>query len=126
MSDLLKETEEAVEGSGHTVEDIKYIGSLDGYSCTWDEFKKLAEQDDGNYYSGFGGQTLASDILIVFTDMIYMKRGEYDGSEWWEFNEPIILPTKLKPIKHIANGDVWASLKEMNTPGGKYGKMRKT
>lgn len=120
MSNILNETTNAIKDSGHTVDDIKYIGSLDGYSCTWDEFKILAVKDDEHYYHGYGGQSLAEDILIVFNDMTYMKRGEYDGSEWWEYNKPIELPTDLKPITYIANGDSWASLKEMNKAGGKY------
>ena len=120
MSEIEKETIEAIKGSGHKISDIIYIGSDDGYSCTWKEFQKLAKQDDMHYYSGFGGQSLATDILIVFSDQTYMKRGEYDGSEWWEYNEPFVMPTELKPIKHIANGDSWASLKEMSKDGGKY------
>lgn len=121
MSEILDETIQAIKESNHKITDISFIGSADGYACTWEQFRKLAEQDDNNYYSGLGGQTLATDLVIVFADGEYLERGEYDGSEWWEHRKPFVIPTELKPIRHIANGDSWASLKEMNQNGGKYG-----
>lgn len=44
MINLLAETREAIADSGHTPEDIVFIGSLDsGHRCTWDEFIKLTD-----------------------------------------------------------------------------------
>lgn len=122
MSKIESEARDAIKGSNHKISDIVFIGSADGYGCTWKEFCQLAEQDDRNYYSGYGGQTLATDIVIAFKDGTHLSRGEYDGSEWWEFNKPFTIPENAKPIKHIANGNSWARLAEMNKPGGKYGK----
>ena len=39
---------------------------------------------DQEYDSGYGGQEL--DGIIVFNDGSWLSRGEYDGSEWWEYN----------------------------------------
>jgi len=38
---------------------------------------------DREYDDGFGGQEL--DGTIVFKDGTWLERGEYDGSEWWEY-----------------------------------------
>ncbi len=36
------------------------------------------------YDDGYGGQRL--DGIIVFKDGTWLSRGEYDGSEWWDYN----------------------------------------
>ena len=121
MSNLLKETKETIDGSGHKPSDIIFIGSrTSGHSCTWEEFEKLA---DFEYDSGFGSQKIASDLEIIFSDGQSMRRGEYDGSEWWEFSKPFTMPQQLKEV-HIIGGEnqMWATLEEMNRPGGKYRK----
>lgn len=120
MSNLLSETKKAIKGSGHKPGDIIFIGSTDsGHSCTWEEFEKLA---DFEYDNGYGGQEVAEDLRIVFSDGSSMWRGEYDGSEWWEYGEPFEMPKELRPIKTLCSGDLWTSLEQMNRPGGKYGK----
>lgn len=51
-----------------------------------------------------------------------MSRCEYDGSEGWEYHT---LPTTVARIATsfttVKNGDLWATIKEMNGPRGKYG-----
>ena len=62
MTNLLQETIQDIEKSGHKVSDIKFIGSISsGYSCTWDEFLALA---DIEYDAGFGGQEIARNDKI--------------------------------------------------------------
>lgn len=118
---IIDETTEAIKQSGHTPEDIKFIGSVgSGHACTWDEFKKLAEAGDKHYYSGYGAQTLAHDLVIIFSDGTFLDRDEYDGSEGWAFHKPLEIPAETKPITTICNGNSWASLEMMNRPGGKY------
>lgn len=96
MVNLLEETRRSIEKSGHTPSDIIFIGSQDGkYSCTWDEFSKLADRE---YDNGFGGNEVASDLIIVFADKQQMWRGEYDGSEWWEYATPFKSSYITKPI----------------------------
>ena len=45
----------------------------------WDFFDSL----DFEYDDGYGTQMLAGTIW--FTDGTWAQRGEYDGSEWWEY-----------------------------------------
>lgn len=99
MTNLLAETIEAIHESGHKVDDIVFIGSVEsGHSCNWEEFEVLADKE---YHSGFGSQKVASDLEIVFSDGLRMWRNEYDGSEWWMFSKPVILPNERKEIKSL-------------------------
>lgn len=110
MSNLLKETIEAIKYSGHKPLDIIFIGSEeDGYSCSWQSFRRLANFE---YDSGFGAAQVASDLIIVFSDGPKMWRGEYDGSEQWEYSTPFVMPDKKLPIKRVI-GDYWPSLKSL-------------
>lgn len=82
---FLDETLEAIKHSGHTISDVMFIGSYDGkYRMKWDKFKEKA---DFEYDSGFGSQHIAEDLIVFFYDQTYLTRDEYDGSEWWEYNE---------------------------------------
>ena len=87
---LLSETIKDIESSGHTTDDIVFIGSeKSGHSCTWEQFVSLADRE---YDSGFGSSEVATDLIIVFSDGSKMWRGEYDGSEWWEDSSPFQKP----------------------------------
>ena len=59
---------------------------------TYEKLKPL----DFEYDSGYGGQELFGTIW--FKDGTWASRREYDGSEWWEYNECPPLP-KLKEEK---------------------------
>ncbi|MDY0198969.1 MAG: hypothetical protein RBR68_14285 [Tenuifilaceae bacterium] len=97
MTNLLEETIDDIKRSGHKIEDIIFIGSeKSGYSCTWDEFRELADEE---YTEGFGAQKVATDLIIVFSDGAGMWRHEYDGSERWMYSVPFKMPTEAKPIK---------------------------
>ena len=110
MTNLLQETTQAIENSGHTVQDIVFIGSIDsGYSCTWAEFVLLA---DIEYDSGYGMREVAYDLTIVFSDGSTMWRNEYDGSEWWEYSKPVKIPEEQKQILKLTGG-AWSSLAEL-------------
>jgi len=113
MNNLLSETTDAIERSGHTVQQVSFIGSEDAaYRCTWDEFTQLADVD---YDAGFGAAEVATDLIVMFADGRRMWRGEYDGSEWWEF-DPIADIDYTKPGKPIRKlvGGMWADLSELN------------
>jgi hypothetical protein len=99
---LLQETIESIKDSGHSPSDIMYIGSRDGYSCTWEEFQTLANRE---YDDGFGGAEVADNLEIIFTDGSGMTRGEYDGSEWWQYSKPFIMPKETKPITSLFPND---------------------
>ena len=115
MANLLKETIEAIENSGHTVEDIIFIGSeKSGHCCTWDEFCLLADRE---YDDGYGAPQVASDLIIVFKDSTKMWRDEYDGSEWWKYSKPFTMPeVKLKITRLICEEEIgWRSLNKLNS-----------
>jgi hypothetical protein len=40
---------------------------------------------DFDYDDGYGGQEIFG--CVVFKDNTWLSRGEYDGSEWWEYNK---------------------------------------
>lgn len=112
---LLTETKEAIARSGHNIDDIVFIGSLEsGHSCTWDEFSGLADRE---YDDGYGAAKVATDLVILFKDGQKMWRGEYDGSEWWEFSTPSKIPEKRRAIERlfVTPKEVgWCKLEEMN------------
>lgn len=92
---LLKETLEALKESGRSFDDVLWIGSQDGYMSK-ELFLRLA---DVEYDSGFGGQEVARDLVLVGKSW-WLERGEYDGSEWWEFKSLPIKPyTEIHPIR---------------------------
>lgn len=116
MTNLLHETREAIGRSGYAEKDIIFIGSeYTGHSCTWEEFTELANIE---YDSGFGAAEVAQDLIIVFSDGAKMRRGECNGSEWWEFATPFIKPEETKPIKRLTVRGVdkigWESLESLN------------
>lgn len=115
MMNLLKETMEAIESSGHNESDIVFIGSeRTGHECSWEEFCKLA---DIEYDEGYGAVEVAQDLVIVFSDGQKLWRSEYDGSEWWEHSTPFVRPETSLPIKSLVvpkNRIGWMILDEIN------------
>lgn len=106
MTNFLKETIEAIEESGHRVKDVMFVGSSDGkYRLKFPEFAKIADFD---YNPGFGSQEIAKDLIIYLKNKTYIARGEYDGSEWWEYNVPkVFKPSdRSKPYKNVWVGQV--------------------
>lgn len=112
---LLKETLDDIVSSGHTPDDVVFIGSRkSGHRCTWDEFKTLADCD---YDSGFGAQKVAYDLEVIFRDGETMWRHEYDGSEEWHYSTPFVTPGAALPIKSLFVPDDrigWMSLADIN------------
>jgi len=113
MTNLLAETIQDIAKSGHSPEDIIFIGSVgSGHSCTWSEFKALADFD---YDSGYGGAHIAGDLVVVFSDGSDMHRGEYDGSEWWEYSRPFVRPEVELPISSLGGVEhLWPSLADLH------------
>ncbi|UXM90910.1 hypothetical protein [Paenarthrobacter sp. JL.01a] len=112
-TNLLTETLDAIERSGHTPEQVTFVGSQDAeYRCTWDEFTVLA---DVTYDDGYGAAEVATDLIIRFDDGRKMWRGEYDGSEWWEFDPigTVDYSNPGKPIQKLTGG-MWVKLAELH------------
>lgn len=71
--------------------DIVHDHLLIGFSNI--EFTDFMEKLDFDYDDGFGGQELFGQVW--FDDDSWMERGEYDGSEWWEYKRSPEIPAYL-------------------------------
>lgn len=80
MTNLKTETLEILKEYNKTIEDIKFICSRDTNIPIQMFFKRA----DKTYDSGYGGAEVDEGLMIVGDDW-WLERGEYDGSEWWEF-----------------------------------------
>lgn len=49
---------------------------------------------DFEYHNGYGGQNFFG--VIWYEDGTWSSRGEYDGSEWWEYNAVPDVQEELK------------------------------
>ena len=56
---------------------------------------------DIDYDDGYGDQEIAVDLVVVFTDGGFLRRAEYDGSEWWEYEPPFRVPAMQWPFKLV-------------------------
>lgn len=95
MTNLLRETEEVLLEHGKLMSDIVFV-SGNGHEIPLDNFIEAAKSYD--YDSGFGGEEVPLDLLIVGKDW-WIERHEYDGSEWWEYKT---LPQRPKTVKKIS------------------------
>jgi hypothetical protein len=82
---LKHETIKGILMSGHTPDQIIFIGSeKTGHRCTWGEFLVLADR-------------------------------EYDGLEWWWYSTPFVMPQESHPITSlIVDGGGWRELSYLN------------
>lgn len=79
---LLDETKSAISQSEHSTDDVRFVGSRDEkLGIPWSQAEKVLDID---YDNGYGSQEIAADLVVVFTDGGFLRREEYDGSEWWE------------------------------------------
>lgn len=119
MTNFLEETKESITQSGHRPEQITFIGSRDGeYGFTfWSDFEKLADFD---YDSSYGGQHIASDLVVVFDDGSYLERGEYDGSEWWDYQKTPDVPKEFKKVIRLQTDNSWYPLSEIQAEDYAY------
>ena len=109
---LLEETKKSIENFGQEIDNIVFIGSQEsGHECSWELFKILADQE---YDNGFGGQKVATDLIIIFKDGTKMFREEYDGSEWWEYLKPFEKPKEFHPIRSLFPKKCYQTLSETN------------
>lgn len=95
MPNLLEETKAALSERGFSFDDVKWVGCGE-YQIPIEDFIRLA---DVEYDSGYGCQEVAEDLVIVGDDW-WLSRGEYDGSEWWDFNKKPVKPEIV--VKNIS------------------------
>jgi hypothetical protein len=53
---------------------------------------------------------------VVFTDGGFLRREEYDGSEWWEYEPPFRVPETQKPFRLVKLTYPADSLEDINYP----------
>ena len=85
MQNMLTNTLADIEESNHEPLDITFIGDRDRtYSLgSWEQFSKAIDRN----YDPNGYHTLASDLVIVFTDhsLLYRESDEDERAGWWEY-----------------------------------------
>lgn len=83
MKNLLEETIKLLSSRKLSPNDVLWVGLSDGTKTgSWDDFSQIANIE---YDNGYGGNEIDGRLVIVGTDW-WLSRGEYDGSEWWNFN----------------------------------------
>lgn len=116
---LLAETIEILAQNGKTPDDVRWVGNAT-MKTTWEQFAQVA---DVKYNSGFGASEVATDLVIVGDDW-WMSRGEYDGSEWWDFHCKPTEPLTSFELKAVETSQAeglgfdvscgWNSLSDLN------------
>ena len=81
IENLLHETLTDLSREGLSPDDVRFVRTKTA-TCDWPTFARYAETC--NYYAGYGTNTIHYSLVIVGDDW-WLERGEYDGSEWWEF-----------------------------------------
>lgn len=109
MTNLWEETISILSRYGKTFDDVLFIQGKD-FKITKGNFETVAKHTD--YDSGFGSQKIAEDLVLVGKDW-WMERGEYDGSEWWDFKSIPLRKDKAEHITSLAGG-MWNTLMEIN------------
>jgi len=106
---LLKETRDILQVEGHAPSDIVWIGTEKWGWFTWEEFSSVANVE---YHDGYGSACVPMGLLVVGEDW-WLERGEYDGSEWWEYKT---LPKKPEHHKKpsVIVGRLCPDMDELN------------
>ena len=93
MINLRDETEQFLKQNGKTKFDVRYIVLGNGENAVGIDTYSFWYYADHEYDNSYGGVEV-SDIRLVGDDW-WLERGEYDGSEWWEFKIKPSMPTKF-------------------------------
>lgn len=112
MRNLLEETLTVMEEAGVTPDDVRWVGARTFGYTDWANFAETAKGTE--YDPGYGGQEIADDLTIVGDDW-WMTRGEYDGSEWWDFHRKPERPTQARAILRLRRiGRYWRDLNQVH------------
>lgn len=63
---------------------------------TEQELQDFLDKLDFTYDDGYGGQELFGKVWL--TDGVWLTRGEYDGSEWWDIHQYPQIPEELSTL----------------------------
>lgn len=81
------------------------------------DYDKFLLELDFEYDDGFGSQKLFGTIW--FEDGTWADRGEYDGSEWWEYHKCPEIPNELESEDTVSMEDIIQA-----TPKGREAVMK--
>jgi hypothetical protein len=112
IQNFLRETLTDIHRFGQCPESIVYIGDGGNYFCSWDEFQLLA---NFRYDSGFGSTHIPLDLVIVFKDHSWLSRDEYDGAEWWRYNQVPNTTLSRERIRTFNTSLCWKTIKDIHT-----------
>jgi hypothetical protein len=101
MENALTEFIVAVKGSTVLCAEIVLKKGYDDWAeinlkvgYTEEEYESFLKSLDSDYDSGYGGQELAGCVWLE--NGAWLERGEYDGSEWWDYKSTPQIPDNLK------------------------------
>lgn len=100
MTNLLEETIQALSNNDKTPSDVLWVGDRT-VAFSWDYFVSIADKE---YDSGFGGQEVLAELLIVGKDW-WLERYEYDGAEKWVFKTMPIKPAREYDMPSVFEND---------------------
>jgi hypothetical protein len=64
---------------------------------TQEQYEQFINMLDVEYDDGYGRQNLYGTIW--YTDGTWSERGEYDGSEWWEYKSCPEIPEDMQQLQ---------------------------
>lgn len=104
MINLYTETTEALEEQKLTWDDVLWIGMRYEYFNEESDRVEIPKEvfieqsKNTNYNNGYGRAEINLSLIIV-GDNWWLERGEYDGSEWWDYKKMPVKPsTQVKEI----------------------------
>ena len=74
-------------------EDRRSIDLREGYHIS--EYEEFLHRLDFAYDNGYGGQQVYGTVWLK-EEGTWLERGEYDGSEWWDYKKCPSVPDNLK------------------------------
>lgn len=108
MTNFLAETFEVLKSYGKSSVDVLWVSIREPRYLTeirptpepvpcgsWADFERFANFE---YDNGYGGAEINAPLIIVGEDW-WLERGEYDGSEWWEFKTMPRKPVEITPLR---------------------------
>lgn len=89
MTNLYKELVNVLKDYNKTIDDVAYITDgtkgTDGTDLCYSPSKIIEFFKTVDYDNGFGINFINLDLKIVLKNGDFIIRGEYDGSEWFEY-----------------------------------------
>jgi len=115
---LWDETIECLNENGKEWKDVKSVIVCPRLECryvriTKNSFEEIARSFD--YHNGFGHTEVPESLKLVGEDW-WLERGEYDGSEWWEFKTRPNIPDERTELTGFKDGEAMVKDTELVEP----------